>query len=377
MAFMPIEQAPQDPSMMGGLLDFIKTPAGQGLLSAVAGGMAGARRGQPINSLGKAGLAGVIGYGRAQDNQREMEQFELQKQQRNAQMAEQLRLKQAMDNLRVNVPEADRSVFDAAPQEYIKNMPQFQKPATPVVKDFYEGGNVINKQWNTKTNSWDEVGRGPRFNPKGEGGSATPYFTPIYDATRGAGTLNARTGKIEFTSPAPIIRPQDSPEVQGAITGAKEQAKLDVEGAANLPKAISNAEVALKQSDELLKHPGFKQAVGGSSLVGIQYIPGTDAKDFMNRLEQLKGGAFLTAFETLKGGGQITEVEGKKATAAIARMDNATSESEFKSAVKDYQDVIRKAANNAKMRAGNRAKQSAKPDASVLDQADAILRGGQ
>ena len=72
---------------------------------------------------------------------------------------------------------------------------------------------------------------------------------------------------------------------------------------------------------------------------------------FINRLDQLKGGAFLEAFNTLKGGGQITEVEGKKATDAIARMDNATSESEFKAAVKDYQDVIRKGMNRARMKA--------------------------
>lgn len=52
---------------MNGLLDFVKTPEGQGLLSAAFGGLAGARRGQPINSLGRAGLAGLAGYSGAQD----------------------------------------------------------------------------------------------------------------------------------------------------------------------------------------------------------------------------------------------------------------------------------------------------------------------
>lgn len=54
-----------------GLLDqfgeFAKSPEGQGLLSAAFGGLAGARRGQPLNSLGRAGLAGLQGYGSAQD----------------------------------------------------------------------------------------------------------------------------------------------------------------------------------------------------------------------------------------------------------------------------------------------------------------------
>lgn len=45
-----------------GLLDFVQTPEGQGLLSAVAGGLAGARRGTPLNNLGQAGISGLIGY---------------------------------------------------------------------------------------------------------------------------------------------------------------------------------------------------------------------------------------------------------------------------------------------------------------------------
>lgn len=56
---------------MAGLLDnfsqFAGTPQGQGLLAAAFGGLAGARRGQPINSLGRAGLAGLAGYSGAQD----------------------------------------------------------------------------------------------------------------------------------------------------------------------------------------------------------------------------------------------------------------------------------------------------------------------
>ena len=54
---------------MNGLLDFIKTPEGQGLLSAAFGGLAGARRGAPLNSIGRAGLAGLTGYGNALESQ--------------------------------------------------------------------------------------------------------------------------------------------------------------------------------------------------------------------------------------------------------------------------------------------------------------------
>lgn len=55
--------------MANGLLDFLKTPEGQGLLAATFGGLAGARPGAPLNTLGRAGLAGLSGYGGAVERQ--------------------------------------------------------------------------------------------------------------------------------------------------------------------------------------------------------------------------------------------------------------------------------------------------------------------
>lgn len=52
---------------MAGLLDFVNTPEGQGLLSAAFGGLAGARRGTPLNNLGRAGLSGLSGFVDAND----------------------------------------------------------------------------------------------------------------------------------------------------------------------------------------------------------------------------------------------------------------------------------------------------------------------
>jgi len=54
---------------MAGLLDFLNTPAGIGLLSAAAGGMAGARRGQPWNTAGRGLSTGLLGYAEAQKAQ--------------------------------------------------------------------------------------------------------------------------------------------------------------------------------------------------------------------------------------------------------------------------------------------------------------------
>lgn len=75
-----------------GLLDsiseFIKTPEGQGILSAAFTGMATAQRGAPINSIGKAGVGGLLGYSKAIDRQDQMAENAIQNKIRNMQLAE-------------------------------------------------------------------------------------------------------------------------------------------------------------------------------------------------------------------------------------------------------------------------------------------------
>jgi len=107
--------------MAEGLLDFIKTPEGQGLLATVFGGLAGAPRGQPLNSLGRAGMAGVLGYGNALDRNaqasKDAQALELQKMQ--------------MDQLRKAATKSDQ--FDAlASKFFTPGMPeQAGRPAIP------------------------------------------------------------------------------------------------------------------------------------------------------------------------------------------------------------------------------------------------------
>ena len=88
---------------MDGLLDFAASPAGQGLLGAVFSGLAGARRGQPINNVGRAGMAGLIGYNQAQQNQAEAAKdmqrsklFDMQVQQMQEQQARQKAAQEAL-----------------------------------------------------------------------------------------------------------------------------------------------------------------------------------------------------------------------------------------------------------------------------------------
>jgi hypothetical protein len=192
---------------------------------------------------------------------------------------------------------------------------------------------------------------------KQAGGGAQPYYQPVQTA-QGVMAFNARTGKMEpvQVNGQAIVGAQADPTLQGNIADAKatgtERAKNLVEAQAEAPKVVQQAEYTEKLVNDLLAHPGKKMAVGMSSINPMNYIPGTDGKDFRVRLEQLQGQQFLQAFESLKGGGQITNVEGDKATRAISRMQTAQSEPEFDEAAKEFLGVVKLGAERAKKKAG-------------------------
>lgn len=193
-----------------------------------------------------------------------------------------------------------------------------------------------------------------------------PYFQPVQTA-QGVMAFNARTGRMEpvQVGGAPVVGAQFDPNLQGTLAGAKESGKMmgeaQTQAKIDLPKVVAQGEETVKLVDDLLAAPGFKQAVGTSRVLGVQNIPGTAAKDFDIRLDQLKGKQFLQAFESLKGGGQITEVEGRKATDAISRMNAAASEEEFTKAAREFQDIIRQGVERAKGRASGQQAQPTQP----------------
>lgn len=117
--------------MANGLLDFLQTPEGQGLLSAAFGGLAGARRGEPINSIGRAGLAGLSGYAGAQDRQLQQQQFGMSKELRDLQVS-QLRRQQEQEDLRRRVVPTLFQPQVTEPQVSMNEigLPQVDRPAT-------------------------------------------------------------------------------------------------------------------------------------------------------------------------------------------------------------------------------------------------------
>lgn len=323
----------------GGLLDFMNTPEGQGLLAAAFSGLANARRGAPLNTIGAAGLSGLMGYSGAQDRQRQQAQAQ-STQEMNALQMQRLRRE-------LEAPPAP-TVYKPGDVVYQNGEMQFQVPKEPdlptSVREFeYAKQNGFN-------GSFEDF--------KKITNSTTPFTSPIA-TDRGYMGFNTRTGEITplmDRAGNPLLPAAQSPILQGQIAGARtsatETAKKEAEAAFDAPVAIAKGEEALGLVDDLLKAPGFKTAVGTSRMFGLQKIPGTDARNFDIRLDQIKGQQFLQAFETLKGGGQITEVEGRKATDAISRMNPEASEAEFKKAANEFKAIIQRGIERAKKQGG-------------------------
>lgn len=137
----------------------------------------------------------------------------------------------------------------------------------------------------------------------------------------------------------------------GAVKKAEVEGKAAGEAAVDLPKAMQSGTYMLGVIDKALNHPGLSGSVGLGSLNPINKVPGTKGRDFAAVIDQLKSDAFLQAFQLLRGGGQITDIEGKKATDAIARLDTAQSEKEFRAALRELQGVVKKGLDVASQRA--------------------------
>lgn len=140
----------------------------------------------------------------------------------------------------------------------------------------------------------------------------------------------------------------------------------------NLPSVIAKSEQTLGLIDKMIEHPGRETATGLSSTFDPRnYVGGTDAKNFQIMSKQLEGKTFLEAFETLKGGGVITEMEGAKASAAIARLDRAQSDTEYLSALKELRGIVAAGMERAKAKAGG---VQAAPTATAGPSVDDLLK---
>jgi hypothetical protein len=134
---------------------------------------------------------------------------------------------------------------------------------------------------------------------------------------------------------------QSAAETAADTTRATAGATADV----NLPQTLSSAQQTIATIEALKNHPALNDRTGWRGV--LPAVPGTSGVDFDASLAQLKGKLFLEAYGQLKGGGQITEVEGKKATEAMARLNQSQTKDGFVKALTDLESVIKAGASRA------------------------------
>jgi hypothetical protein len=134
------------------------------------------------------------------------------------------------------------------------------------------------------------------------------------------------------------------------------------------PGDIAAADNALDLLNQIKTNPYLDRGVGGTSLGNI--IPGTGGYDFQNLVDQAKSGAFLTAIQQMRGLGSLSNAEGQTATAAVTRMNTASSKEAFLAAVADYEKIIMqgRARAEARLGGGSQSIPSPKPSNGTLKQ---------
>ena len=132
----------------------------------------------------------------------------------------------------------------------------------------------------------------------------------------------------------------------------------------NQPKTEENADYLITRINELVTHPGFETSVGrkgasyGFGLTTDPIFAGTDASDWQARFKEVGGQSFLQAIENLRGLGALSNLEGEAATKAIQRMSTSQSEKEFKTAAKDFNEIIQRGVDRNREKLGQAPKYS-------------------
>lgn len=339
---------------MEGLLEFAKSPMGQGLLAAGFAGLAGANRNTPINNIGRAGLAGITGYSAA------------------SAFDEQRRKREQAEKVKAAIPTLYTQGEDGAMR--FDTMAALKLGIDP--KDVISYGDAMNAG-RAKVARTQEVA-GPNGgkqvvqlddygNPVGQGlsgyvapqlvdtGDSKQFVTPSSGLSFDVGMSPSERDSsqrgwagVGIRSEQNDIAREANQIMQGLNIQEKELKLEEMQGKRedrtrekDAQRASISAQIGV--IDKALQHPGREAATGLSGVMDPRnYVPGTNPRDFQVVLDQLGGAAFLQAFESLKGGGQITEVEGKKATDAMARLNRAQSDEEFQQSLQDLRSVMEK-----------------------------------
>ncbi|MBY3073396.1 hypothetical protein HFO71_24075 [Rhizobium laguerreae] len=223
------------------------------------------------------------------------------------------------------------------------------------------------------TVTFNPLGKAPKPSGSGPDGTGAYYGTtiPYYDANGtlrykqlgkdgngkdvdfGGGVAAPPTKIFDTGTEGVILAPggRQTGAIQKNVAGEAAQKEIgDAQGKAiaAAPGDLQAAQNALDTVQSLRNDPNKGWGTGLSSIFNA--IPGSPGKDFQKKVDQSASGAFLTAIQQMRGLGSLSNAEGATATAAVARMDTATSEEEFNAALNDYEKIVKQGAARAQAR---------------------------
>lgn len=176
-----------------------------------------------------------------------------------------------------------------------------------------------------------------QLGPSGQG--IISQFPEGFEPLRPVERLDLGTGfdlRDPVTGQSRAIVPKD-------VAGAERQKVLGKElgkARAAFPGKASAVNDSIQKVDAILAHPALDRSVGPWQGRLPSFSAG--ARDFDERVEQLRGKAFLEARQELKGGGHITDYEGARAEAALLRASQAKSEADFRAAMLEFRAHIQR-----------------------------------
>ncbi|MDX3926738.1 MAG: hypothetical protein QHC90_13165 [Shinella sp.] len=137
------------------------------------------------------------------------------------------------------------------------------------------------------------------------------------------------------------------------LRGAEREKEIGTSEGKAISSASGDAQAAqnaLDLIDSLRNDPNREWGTGVSSV--FNSLPGSPGFDFQQKVNQATSGAFLTAIQQMRGLGALSNAEGQTATAAVTRMNTASSEREFLAALADYESIVRQGLERAQRRMG-------------------------
>lgn len=195
----------------------------------------------------------------------------------------------------------------------------------------------------------DAEGNTVGFQPLKSGGLKKVDVPDGIKLTPGTSSVDLGTSIGIRDNKSGVIIRQVPKDIAGAAA-QKELGEAQGKNAAAASGDLQAGQNAKSLIQELRNDPNRERGTGFSSLGNV--IPGTAGYDYENKVSQAKSGAFLTAIQQMRGLGALSNAEGATATAAVTRMDTATSEKAFQDALNDYERIIDQGIARAQSRLG-------------------------